>query len=118
VEVYCELFGKKEIIIGTCEDYASGATPEVAEQAEDQKTGKRIAVPTLVMFSKAKLGAGLDVERIWQDWIQPGVQYRAIAVGDGHGHYIPEKACDHVSKAIVDFMKQLEGERGNEAVHK
>ena len=107
LDVYCELFDKREAIIGSCEDYASGAAPEVSEQAEDQKRGKKIAVPTLVMFSKAKLGAGLDVEKIWQDWVQPGVQYQGIGIGDGHGHYLPEEASDHVSEAIGDFMKRL-----------
>jgi len=107
LDVYAELFDKKETIIGSCEDYAAGAAPEVAEQAEDQKRGKKIAVPTLVMFSKAKLGAGLDVEKIWQDWVEPGVHYQGIGVGDGHGHYLPEEAYDHVSGAIGNFMKRL-----------
>ena len=56
VDVYAELFDKRDTIYYTCEDYASGAAPEANEQAEDQRNGKKIDAPLLVMFSKAKLG--------------------------------------------------------------
>ena len=106
-DLYAELFDKTETIEGSCEDYASGSQPEVTLQAEDQKTGKKIAVPTLVMFSKAKLGSTADVAAIWKDWIEPGTDYEAIAVGDGHGHYLPEEACDWISDAMKKFIEKV-----------
>lgn len=107
VDVYAELFDKRETLYYTCQDYASGAAPEATEQAEDQKSGKKITIPTLVMFSKAKLGARLDVANIWKDWIHPGVQYQGIGVGNGYGHYLPEEAYDDVSDAIATFIKNV-----------
>jgi pimeloyl-ACP methyl ester carboxylesterase len=106
-EVHAKLFDKKEAIEGSCEDYASGSQPEVTAQSEDQKSGRKIAVPTLVMFSKAKLGSTADVAEIWKDWIEPGTDYEAIAVSDGHGHYLPEEACDWVSDAMKKFIEKV-----------
>lgn len=106
-DLYADLFEKEESIAGTCEDYASGSMPEVDAQAEDQKNGKKITVPTLVMFSRAKLGSTSDVAAIWRDWILPGTEYEAIAVGDGHGHYLPEEACDWVSDAMKKFVEKV-----------
>ena len=107
VEVYAALFDKRETLIGSCEDYAQGAAPEVEQQVEDQKNGKKIDIPTLVMFSQAKLGLRIDVAKVWEDWVQPG-KLKAIGVGDGHGHYLPEEACDWVSPAIIDFLGQVQ----------
>jgi pimeloyl-ACP methyl ester carboxylesterase len=106
-EVYAQLFDKEETIVGSCEDYASGAQPEVTAQTEDQKNGKKIAIPTVVIFSKAKLGSTGDIAEIWKDWIEPGTDYEAIAVGDGHGHYLPEEACDWVSDALKKFVEKV-----------
>jgi pimeloyl-ACP methyl ester carboxylesterase len=106
-EIHAELFDKTETIEGSCQDYASGAQPEVTAQTEDQKQGKKIAIPTLVMFSKAKLGSTGDVAEIWKDWIEPGTDYEAIAVGDGHGHFLPEEACDWVADAMKKFVEKV-----------
>lgn len=106
-ELHAELFDKEETIVGSCEDYASGAQPEVTAQSEDQKNGKKITIPTVVMFSKAKLGSTGDVAEIWKDWIEAGTDYEAIAVADGHGHYLPEEACDWVSDALKRFVEKV-----------
>lgn len=106
VEVYAELFDRHETLVGSCEDYEQGAAPEVAAQAEDQKNGKKIEIPALVMWSKAKLGARIDVGKVWEDWVQPG-KLTAVGVGDGYGHYLPEEAADDVSNAVLEFIRQL-----------
>lgn len=106
VEIYAALF-EKETLRGTCEDYAQGAAPEVEEQKSDQLAGRKIAVPTLVMFSEAKLGSTMDVAEVWKDWVNPGVELETVAVGDGHGHFLPEEAVDWVEKAVVGFIKRI-----------
>lgn len=107
LEVYAELFEKRDTIYYSCLDYASGAAPEASQQAEDQKNGKKIEVPTLVMFSKAKLGARQDVANVWKDWVKTGVPYQGIGVGEGYGHYLPEEAYDIVTENIVPFIDKL-----------
>ena len=107
VEVYAELFDKHETLVASCEDYHQGAVPESAQQGKDQASGKKIEIPTLVMFSKAKLGKLTDVAKIWEDWVQPG-KLKAIGVGDEHGHYLPEEAPSWVLKAFGDFLPSFQ----------
>lgn len=105
VEIHAALFDKEETLRYSCEDYAAGAAPECEEQAEDQKAGRKIDVPTMVMFSKAKLGARTDVAEEWTEWITPGVSYEPVPIGDGYGHFLPEEATDIVSEKILSFLK-------------
>ena len=107
LDVYAALFDKEETLRYSCEDYAYGAGPEYQHQKEDQEAGRKVDVPTLVMFSQAKLGARSDVANVWLDWVAPGTDYKAIPVGHGHGHFLPEEAADQVTEATVDFIKKL-----------
>lgn len=107
IEVYEELFNKRDTIYYSCKDYEAGSVSETKTQDEDQKNGKKIEVPTLVMFSKARLGATQDVATIWKDWVKEGVSYEGIGVGDGRGHYLPEEAYEVVSEAMNEFLKQV-----------
>ena len=107
LEVYAACFEKEETLRYSCEDYAYGAGPEYQHQSEDQAAGRKVDVPTLIMWSKAKLGARLDVATIWEDWIAPGTDYQPIGVGDGHGHFLPEEASKEVTQAITAFAKKL-----------
>ncbi|KAK3317356.1 alpha/beta hydrolase [Cercophora scortea] len=104
VEVYAALFEKEETIRCSCEDYAASATPDFNEQAADQAAGRKIDVPTLVMFSAAKLGSQMDIAEVWKDWVAPGTVYEHVAVGEGYGHYLPEEAYDIVSARVLEFL--------------
>ena len=107
LDIYAELFDQKETLYYTALDYASGAAPEATEQEEDQKAGRKVGVPILVMFSKAKLGATADVAAVWKDWVAEGVQYEGYGVGDGYGHYLPEEAHDIILPKIEAFIKKF-----------
>lgn len=109
VEVYADLFEKEETLRHSCEDYASGAGPEYREQEEDQKQGKKIEVPVMVMFSKEKLGAMIDVAEEWKGWIKEGVDYYPVGIGPGVGHYLPEEAYDVVAENVLVFMSKYGG---------
>ncbi|KAK5035206.1 hypothetical protein LTS07_002642 [Exophiala sideris] len=106
-DVYAELFKERETLYYTALDYAAGAVPEPAEQGEDQKAGRKVAVPLLVMFSKARLGAGIDVAGVWKNWIAEGVDYEGYGVGEGYGHYLPEEAYDIVSPKIEALIRKV-----------
>jgi pimeloyl-ACP methyl ester carboxylesterase len=108
IDVYAELFDKKETIYYSCLDYQSGSTPEATEQEEDQKAGKKITIPTTVMFSKSRLGSTQNVAEIWKDWIDPGVFYEGIAAEEGRGHYLPEESYEHVSEAMKLFVARFQ----------
>lgn len=107
LDVYAACFEKDETLKYSGEDYAYGAAPEYQHQADDQKAGRKIDVPALVMFSKAKLGARIDVAGVWKDWVAPGTELQAIGVGDGHGHFLPEEAPREVTDALNVFIAKL-----------
>lgn len=106
-DVYAALFDNEETLRFSAEDYAAGASPEYKDQAEDQEAGRKIEVPSLVMFSKAKLGSRIDVAEEWKDWVAPGVSLTAVGVGDGFGHYLPEEAHEQVVDSINSFLHSL-----------
>ena len=81
-------------------------------RVEDQKNGKKITVPTLVMFSKAKLGSGLDVAGIWKDWVEPESILETIGIGNGHGHYLPEEVSGRGFRGNGRFHAEAVRETG------
>lgn len=107
LDVYYALFDSRETIYYSCLDYAAGAAPEATEQGEDQKAGRKVSVPLLVMFSKAKLGSRLDVAGIWKNWVAEGVEYEGYGVGDERGHFLPEEAFEIVSEKMEAFVRKV-----------
>jgi hypothetical protein len=105
-EVYAENFNREEAIVGSCEDYRAGGVLEVEEQREDMEKGRRVAVPTMVMFSAEKLGRMHDVAGVWKDWIEEGVEYRATGIGGGKGHYLPEEDPEGIGERVLEWIKK------------
>lgn len=103
--VYAANFKKWDAIVGSCEDYRCGSVLEVGEQSQDIEHGRKINVPTLVVFSEEKLGAMHDVARIWKDWVAEGVIYQAKGIGGKKGHYLPEEAPEQISQLVLQWVK-------------
>ncbi|KAI5205287.1 alpha/beta hydrolase [Aureobasidium subglaciale] len=107
-EVYESLHSKRETIEGSCADYASGCFDEPPLQEADQREGRKVEVPILVMWSQAKLAKmHNDVGAIWKDWVKDASLLTARSVGDGVGHYLPEEASTVIGKAVKDFVAQV-----------
>jgi hypothetical protein len=104
-EVYAMNFKKRDAVLGSCEDYRCGSVQEVSEQSEDMEGGRKVNVPTLVMFSEGKLGRMHDVPGAWKDWIAEGVRYQARGIGGGRGHYLPEEDPEQVGKLVLQWIK-------------
>ncbi|KAK4541013.1 hypothetical protein LTR36_008382 [Oleoguttula mirabilis] len=99
---YCHLFNQPETISGSCADYASAAGDEVKEQEADQKAGKKVKAPTLIIYSANNLGRMHDVDAEWPKWVDG--ELKCVGVADGIGHYIPEEAPDQVAKLILEWV--------------
>ncbi len=104
-DVYAANFKRKDAIVGSCEDYECGSVLEVNEQLEDMKGGRKINVPTLVMFSEEKLGKMHDVANVWKDWVAEEVHYRGKGIGGGRGHYLPEEDPEQIGKLVLQWVK-------------
>jgi pimeloyl-ACP methyl ester carboxylesterase len=107
-EVYESLLSKREAIEGSCADYASGCFVEPPLQEADQREGRKIQSPALVMWSLGKLGKMHgDVESIWKDWVQDASLLTAQGVGDDVGHYLPEEASTVIGSALKGFVEKV-----------
>lgn len=104
-DVYATNFKKKDAILGSCEDYQCGSVLEVNEQSEDMERGRKINVPTLVIFSEENLGKMHDVAGVWKDWVAEGVQYQAKGIGGGRGHYLPEEDPEQIGDLVLQWVK-------------
>jgi pimeloyl-ACP methyl ester carboxylesterase len=103
-DVYATNFKKRDAIMGSCEDYQCGSALEVDEQSEDMERGRKIKVPTLVMFSEKYLGRMHDVAHVWKDWVAEGVQYKARSIGGGRGHYLPEEDPQQIGDLVLQWV--------------
>jgi haloacetate dehalogenase len=88
-----------------CEEYRAAATIDVARDAEDREAGRRIACPTLVLWSAAGAldtwyeAAGGPLG-IWRDWAAD-VTGRPIA----GGHFFPEENAAETLAALRAFLR-------------
>jgi hypothetical protein len=101
-ELYCHQFNNPECIAGSCADYKSGATSEPKEQESDQKEGKKVKVPTFVIYSGTNLGRMHDVPAIWKDWCDG--ELKTFAMPGGIGHFIPEEDPDTTAKQVLEWI--------------
>ena len=86
-----------------CEDYRAGATIDVEHDAADRAAGRRIACPTLVLWSAR---GGLprfydDVLEVWRPWA-PDVRGRGI---DGT-HFLAEDCPETIARELLALTNQ------------
>jgi haloacetate dehalogenase len=84
-----------------CEDYRAGLTVDRAHDEHDRAAGRRIACPTLVLWSERDDLVELfgDPVPIWRDW--------ADDVSSGSidsGHHMAEEAPDELAEALGRFL--------------
>lgn len=104
VEHYAALFDKPEVIKGSCADYAAGAYEDVEEQEKDQKVGRKVGIPLVVVYSAGNLGRMHDVDSIWQNWVSDGSELKIVGIGEGYGHYLPEECPERVVELIEEWV--------------
>jgi haloacetate dehalogenase len=85
------------------EDYRAGLTVDRAAEEADRAAGRRVACPTLVLWSARDDLADLhgDPRAIWADWT-------ADLRGGGpidSGHHVAEEAPDELVAALVPFLR-------------
>jgi haloacetate dehalogenase len=86
---------------GMLEDYRAGLGIDRRNDAEDRAAGRRIACPTLVLWSTED-----DMEQIYGDVV--GVWRPWCRQVDGHGikstHHVAEQAPDDLVRSLLDFL--------------
>lgn len=101
---YCHQFNNPECISGSCGDYAAGAGEDCTEQEKDQRQGRKVTVPLLVLYSASNLGRMHDVEKVWAEWVDGELECEGIT--DGIGHYLPEEAPERVLPLVLKWIEK------------
>ena len=97
---YIRCFHDPATIAGTCADFRSGASTDLAHDDETFAAGQNIECPLLVLWgTQGMVGPGYDPLGVWQ-------QYAADVRGSAlpTGHFVPEEAPDRVTAALLDFL--------------
>jgi haloacetate dehalogenase len=97
---YRAAFNEPSRIHASCEDYRAGATLDRAYDEADQKAGRKIEVPLLVLWGTQGIPTGgvspLDV---WREWASD-VRGEAIDCG----HFLPEENPQATLAALLAFL--------------
>lgn len=111
IDVYKSYFKKSSVIAASCADYRAGALVDAPEQEKDQKEGRKVMCPTLVVYSEAYMGTRYNVREVWNDWVDgsKGAKLRTLAVGNGAGHFFCEEVPEEVTKGVVGWIREVLG---------
>lgn len=85
----------------TCEDYRASASIDLEENTEDEKAGRKIACPIMVLWGKHGV-----IEKCFDNLKEWRAVSNAEVVGQNvdTGHYIPEEAPQVVLEKIQEFL--------------
>jgi haloacetate dehalogenase len=105
---YIEALRDPDTVHAICEEYRAAATIDCAKDLEDRAAGRRIACPTLVLWSEGGAldswyqGSGGPVG-IWREWAAE-VTGRSIA----GGHFFPEQNSSETIWELRSFFRSGE----------
>lgn len=98
---YRAFFSDPSRISATCEDYRAGAGVDAEADEADQKAGKTILCPTLVLWGNAGIpAAGTQPIEIWRNTFAP----EAEGFGIDSGHFLPEENPAATLEAFEEFF--------------
>ncbi|KAI0017876.1 Alpha/Beta hydrolase protein [Xylariomycetidae sp. FL0641] len=105
VDHYARLYARESVLEGARADYCAGAAEDWEADKADVEAGRKIEIPTVVLYSARNLGAMHgDVEAIWRRYAS---DLKVHAIGDDVGHYLPEEAPDEINAHIERFLNDL-----------
>ncbi|KAJ4374970.1 hypothetical protein N0V83_002049 [Neocucurbitaria cava] len=105
--VYGAFFDQPHTLRASCEDYKEGATTDVERAEQDQKEGKKIKIPTCLIYSESYLGSRYKFPEVWNDWIEEGVDVQHHGLGNGMGHFGVEEAPEESANVIGTWLARL-----------
>lgn len=86
-----------DTIRATCEEFRAAASVDLVH--DDADKDRRIACPTLVLWSATSMWARHDILKIWRSQVQD-VQGFALNCG----HFLPEEDPEHTAEALIKFL--------------
>ena len=96
-------FRDPDTVHAVCEEYRAAATLDVAHDEADRAAGRRIACPTLALWSATgALDAWYDPLAVWSHWCAGDLHGRALPCG----HFLPEEAPTAVATELFDLLNR------------
>lgn len=105
--LYGSHFEKESVVYASCADYRAGATEDCEEQIKDQEMGRKLAIPTLIIFSKDYLGVRYDMKEVWKQWVSRPDLIRLKGIGNGVGHFLPEEDPRTTTQSVLQWLKEV-----------
>jgi haloacetate dehalogenase len=100
MEDYVRCFRDSQTIAGSCADYRSAASIDLAHDDETFAAGQRVECPALALWGeKAFVGRYYEPLTVWRDYATD-VRGQALPTG----HFLPEEAPPLVIAALRDFL--------------
>jgi haloacetate dehalogenase len=96
---YVAKFRTSETIHAICEEYRAAATLDREHDEADRGRGRRIACPTLVLWSSAGAVSRWRPIEVWQAWADD-VRGEPISTG----HFLPEEAPEQTARILIEFL--------------
>jgi haloacetate dehalogenase len=100
MEDYIRCFSDPRTIAGSCADYRSAVSTDLAHDDQTFAAGQKIDCPLLALWgAQGFVGRGYEPLHVWQ-------QYATDTRGHElpTGHFLPEEAPDLVTAALHDFL--------------
>ncbi|MEJ1157735.1 alpha/beta fold hydrolase [Prosthecomicrobium sp. N25] len=96
-------------IAAACEDYRAGATIDVEHDEADRAAGRKIVVPTLIVWGSAGLPADAKAKEsgplaVWRDW--------CVEVDGGPveaGHFLAEENPEATLRLLLPYLERRAG---------
>jgi len=107
VEIYSHYMAQDSVIRASCEDYRAGAEEDVQLQKQDQTSGRKLSIDTLVLYSADYLGSRYDVEDVWHQWSEKPLTVSVQGIGGDVGHFIAEERPEETASAITSFWQRM-----------
>ena len=101
MDAYRRCFDDPAAVEAMCEDYRAGATIDVAHDDADRAAGRRVACPTLVLWSARGALPRFydDVLGVWRPWA-PDVRGEGVDAS----HFIPEDRPQETAARLLAFL--------------
>ncbi|ESX06173.1 alpha/beta hydrolase [Mesorhizobium sp. LSJC268A00] len=100
---YKDAIHDPNVVHGMLEDYRAGLAIDQLHDADDRKAGRRVACPTLALWSaRDDLGALYgNVLDVWRPWT---TELKGQPIDCGH--HMAEEAADAVAAAVMAFLRE------------
>jgi haloacetate dehalogenase len=99
LDAYVQAFDEPLRIHAFCEDFRAGEGPDKEALLADKAAGKKLIMPTLVLWSAIHFPENPSLLEVWRDWAE-NVSGEPVDCG----HYLAEEAPDAVLTALETFL--------------